>query len=106
MAVKLNVNRTQIIDVPVPVGKDKFETFQCEMRILKVGEEELKVADLIVDVKNLELSDEEGRKLNTESTIKAIKNDIQLSQMVANAWALGNQNIVKKQETLLGQPKD
>jgi len=105
MAVKLNVNRTQIIDVPVPVG-DKFETFQCEMRILKTGEEELKVTELIVDVKNLELSDEQGRTLNTKATIEAIKNDMQLSLMVTNAWSLGNQNIAKKQQTFLEPSND
>lgn len=103
--VKLNVNRTQWIDVPVPIGDGKFETFKCEMRILKSVDEDLKIVDLIVDIKDLELSDENGRVLNTEQTIEAIKQDTQLSALVASAWTLGNANIVKQQRTLL-QPRE
>lgn len=104
--VKLNVNRTQWIDVPVPVGNGKFETFQCEMRIIKNDEKEAKILDLLVSVKDLELEDEKtGRLLSHDEMLEAIKNDNQLSVLVTNAWTLGNANIVKKQGTLL-QPQN
>ncbi|MGE4501986.1 MAG: hypothetical protein AB7D03_03850 [Thiomicrospira sp.] len=105
MTVKLNVNRTQWIDVPVPVGDDKFESFQAEMRILKTGEDDVKIVDLIVDVKDLEMTNESGRVLTVEETIEAIKQDHQLSQLVVSAWSLGNANIAKQQRTLLQPPE-
>ncbi|KUJ73931.1 hypothetical protein AVO42_00475 [Thiomicrospira sp. XS5] len=107
MAVKLNVNRTQWIDVPVPVEGDKFETFKCEMRILRDDETEteLKIVDLIVGVRDLEIIAENGKPLSDADMIDVIKRDHQLSQLVASAWNLGNQNIVKQQRTLL-QPPD
>lgn len=103
MAIKLNVNRTQTIEVPIPTEGGKFESFFCEMRILKnTDNKEIKVVDLIVDVKGLELVQEEtGRILNKEETIEAIKNDDQLGQLVVSAWHLGNEQIAKKQRTLL-----
>lgn len=105
MAIKLNVSRTQTIEVPVPTDGGKYESFFCEMRIPKKTDgKETYVLDLIVEVKGLELVQEEtGRVLNKDETIEAIKNDEQLGPLVISAWQLGNENVMKKQRTLLEQ---
>ncbi|PIP98551.1 MAG: hypothetical protein COW76_20530 [Shewanella sp. CG18_big_fil_WC_8_21_14_2_50_42_11] len=101
MAIKLNVNRTQKIEVPVPVGEE-MQSFFAEMRILK-KDEDAKVVDLITSISGLELTDDTGRTLTPEETIKAVKDDAQLSGLIASAWALGNENLAKKQRTWLEQ---
>lgn len=101
MTVKLNVNRTQWIDVPLP----GHGVFKVEMKILKTDQEDLKVAELIVGVEDLEIEDDNGNILSKDDTVKAIQNDSQLSSFVSQAWALGNQNTLKKQRTLL-QPQE
>lgn len=104
--VKLNVNRTQIIDVPVPVENGEFHVFKAEMKILKSDDDkDKKVLDLLVSVENIELTDENGQILSPSATVEAIKNDAQLATLVTNAWTLGNQNIAEKQKTLL-QPQN
>lgn len=101
MALKLNVNRTHWVEVPVP----EQGAFKVEMKILKEGQEDMKISELIVSVDGLELEDETGRVLGQSETIEAVQKDTQLASLVSQAWAMGNQNTLKKQRTLL-QPQE
>lgn len=102
MAIKLNVNRTENVEVPVPLEDGKFKSFFCEMRILKeTDDKETRIVDLIVGIKGLELSDENGRVLTNEETIKAVKSDGKLKGLIINAWNLGNEIAAMKQRTYL-----
>lgn len=97
MPVKLNVNRTQVIEVPVP----DQGLFSVTMRIPKSNEPDVKVVDLIESVQELDLVSEDFEILAGEELVETVRNDSQLAALVLNAWNLGNQSLLKKQRTLI-----
>lgn len=112
MALKLNINRTTKITVPLVIDDgdgDCIQTFTAECKVLKHdlaanADSKARLIDtLLVSVEGLELVSEKGKPLTKEKTLAAVKNDPELEVAIIQAWRLGNEARLMKGRTFLEQ---
>ncbi len=114
MSIKLNVNRTTTIAVPIEVDGE-IQSFQATCNILKKPKtikkakkekEKLLIEEILVSVEGLELCDDTGRVLTQEETVSAVLRDYELSACIIQAWTLGNEKKLTNAKTFLQQQND
>lgn len=116
-SVKLNINRTTVLSVPIEVigedGNAVMATFQAECKILKRDsgkpgsekrDDKLLIEEVLVKVSGLDLTDGE-KALSESETRTAVIADTQLSALIVQAWYMGNENVLTKSRTYAEQLK-
>lgn len=102
MPIKLNKNRTTILTVPIETD-GKMQTFTAKCKMLKRNEAENSdkalIDDVLISVEGLDICNDEGVALEANDALEAIKNDFELSALIAQAYRLGNEMTLTKSRT-------
>jgi len=111
MPLKLNVNRTTVLTVAMEDGDGKMQSFEATCKLLSRQEVEKNsdkalVETSLISVSGLEICDDNGVAMNTDDALAAIKNDMELSALIAQSFRLGNDKTLMKSRTFLEQQEN
>jgi len=110
MPLKLNKNRTTILTVAIEDADGTMQTFKVKCKLLKRHEAENSdkalIDEVLVSVDGLDICNDEGVALGTSDALEAIKNDFELSALIAQAYRLGNDKTLMKSRTFLEQQEN
>lgn len=90
MAIKINVNRKHWEKVELTDEDGNKGVIEVQFRsVTKEDSQEIKIVDLITDIKGLELCDDDGNRLSFEDTVATIHADDELSLPIIKAYTEG-----------------